>query len=380
MAVDASNPPSADYSGNVYIAWASIDVEPANPNPYTAPGFNPNRAELVVGTTSATSFTGTLASGSASVIGISGNVAALFVGEPITGTGIPSGTTIKSVQSSTSITLSTNATASGSQSLTASPLAFSGVTTVNVSGNDGSDGPQLDSDPQLVINQSGVAASFTGTLASGSASVTDITGNTGSLAGGEPVTGTGIPAGTTIQTVEDTNFSGTLTSGSYLVTDVSSTTGLFVGETVAGGASIPGGTTIQQIDSADDTITLSSSATISDTQTLFGISAVVLSSSNVTFSGSESLTVTANSPGNVTVAWDDFGTGASASPAYDNLMSNLVQPGDAYGFTGSTGVIQSGVNSSSGMREIGLRQRSIPRGVPTQPPLRIPRVLLSSQP
>ncbi len=77
------------------------------------------------------------------------------------------------------------------------------------------------------------------------------------------------------------------------------------------------------------------------------ISGVELSA-NVTASGLQSLTVAANSPGNVTVAWDDFGTGASASPAYDNLMSNLVQPGDAYGFAGSTGVIQSGVNGSSG--------------------------------
>ena len=38
------------HANNVYIAWASIDTEPANTNPYTGPGFNPNRAELVVGT------------------------------------------------------------------------------------------------------------------------------------------------------------------------------------------------------------------------------------------------------------------------------------------------------------------------------------------
>ncbi len=260
MAVDASNPPSANYSGDVYIAWASIDVEPADPNPYTSPGFNPNRAELVVGTTTAISFTGTLTSGSTSVVSISGNATALFPGEPITGNGIPSGTTIQSVQSPTSVTLSAKATASGCQTFTDSSLAFSGVTTVNVSGNDGSDGPQLDSDPQLVINQSVVTISFAGTLTDGSASVADITGDTESLAVGQTLTGTGIPTGTTIQTIENTGFTGELTGGSDSVTDVSSTTGLFVGETVMAGAGIPAGTTIQSIDTADDTIILSSAA------------------------------------------------------------------------------------------------------------------------
>ena len=51
LAVDTAPSHSTDpHANNVYIAWASVDVEPANPNPYTARGFNPNRAELVVGT------------------------------------------------------------------------------------------------------------------------------------------------------------------------------------------------------------------------------------------------------------------------------------------------------------------------------------------
>src|SRR5262249_45813796 len=33
-----------------YIAWASVNVEPANNNPYTASGFNANQAEVIVGT------------------------------------------------------------------------------------------------------------------------------------------------------------------------------------------------------------------------------------------------------------------------------------------------------------------------------------------
>jgi subtilisin-like proprotein convertase family protein len=122
------------HANNVYIAWASIDTEPANTNPFTGPGFNPNRAELVVGTPHASG---------------------------------------------------------GEES-----LAFSGVQTLNVGGNFG---PQDNSHPQLVINQ--------------------------------------------------------------------------------------------------------------------------------------------NDGGQVTVAWDDFGSGAKATPPFDSLMSSLVQPGDSYGFAGQTGTV-----------------------------------------
>ena len=51
LAVDQAPPDSSDpYANDVYIAWASTDIEPADTLPYTGPGFNPNRAELVVGT------------------------------------------------------------------------------------------------------------------------------------------------------------------------------------------------------------------------------------------------------------------------------------------------------------------------------------------
>jgi len=91
MAVDTS--PSDPHANNVYITWASIDTEPANPDPYAAQGFNPNRAELVVGT-------------------------------PIANIANPS--------------------------VKAESLAFSAVTTVSVNGNFG---PNDNSHPQLVINQ-----------------------------------------------------------------------------------------------------------------------------------------------------------------------------------------------------------------------------------
>ena len=71
-------------------------------------------------------YTGTLTAGSATITGLidthsnASDTIGLAVGELITGTGIPAGTTIKSINSSAStITLSKNATASGSQTLTA---------------------------------------------------------------------------------------------------------------------------------------------------------------------------------------------------------------------------------------------------------------------
>ena len=53
---------------------------------------------------SATSFSGTLTTGSSLVTGVT-STAGLFAGEDIAGTGIPSGVTILTVNSSTSITL-----------------------------------------------------------------------------------------------------------------------------------------------------------------------------------------------------------------------------------------------------------------------------------
>ena len=70
VAVDAA-PPSGtaepdSFSNNVYVAWASTDVEPANTTPYTNTGFNSHRIEMVVGTptfngnTTTMSFSGVL--------------------------------------------------------------------------------------------------------------------------------------------------------------------------------------------------------------------------------------------------------------------------------------------------------------------------------
>ena len=120
-------------------------------------------------------FTGTLTTGSASATGVS-STTGLVAGQVVTGTGIPDGTTILAVNSSTAtITLSANATVSGSQSLTAAvPVIQNTVTAQPID--------------------------FTGTLTTGLASVTGIISTTG-LVAGQVVTGAGIPFGTTILAV-----------------------------------------------------------------------------------------------------------------------------------------------------------------------------------
>jgi len=103
-----------------------------------------------------TTFAGTTTSGNSTISGISSLLTAyLYAGMPITGTGISAGTTISTV-SSTSITISANATAT--------------------------------------------STALTGTTTSGSYNVTSIS-STAALAVGQTVTGTGIPTGTTIVSI-----------------------------------------------------------------------------------------------------------------------------------------------------------------------------------
>jgi len=83
---------------------------------------------------------GTTTNTSAVVTGLT-NTALLVVGQPVSGTGIPAGTTILSIQSPTQVTLSANATASGTVPVTFSstPLTVTsanplGATALGVSG------------------------------------------------------------------------------------------------------------------------------------------------------------------------------------------------------------------------------------------------------
>jgi subtilisin-like proprotein convertase family protein len=53
-------------------------------------------------------------------------------------------------------------------------------------------------------------------------------------------------------------------------------------------------------------------------------------------------------PGQVTIGWEDDGTGATVSPPITLLMSNIVEPGQAFGFSGSTGTIATAIPPPSG--------------------------------
>ena len=60
------------------------------------------------------------------------------------------------------------------------------------------------------------------------------------------------------------------------------------------------------------------------------------------------LVVNQNNSGLVTVGWEEFGTGAKATPPFTNIMSDAVPAGDSYGVSGTTGPIQPGGPAPSG--------------------------------
>ena len=103
-------------------------LNPADDTGIVGDNITTDRTPHFIGTASAgdtielvqlINFTGTLASGSASVTGVS-STTRLLVGDGVTGPGIPSGTTILNVNASNAtITLSAPASTGGSQSLTA---------------------------------------------------------------------------------------------------------------------------------------------------------------------------------------------------------------------------------------------------------------------
>ena len=113
--------------GDIYAA-----PDPTGLGPFTtaesvfSPPFNQNTLPLIISgpqvlitqADGTSTFTGSVTTGSALITGIT-STTGLYAGETVSGTGIPSGTTIETVNSSISITLSSNATVSGSQSLTA---------------------------------------------------------------------------------------------------------------------------------------------------------------------------------------------------------------------------------------------------------------------
>ena len=206
---------------------------------------NPTAATASGSTT--VSPTGYVTSGSATITGLS-SVSGLIVGQVITGTGIPSGATILSPIGTTTITISAPATLTS----------------------------------QVVT---------TGSLTAGSPTVSGVSSIAGVIIG-QPITGTGIAAGTNITAVTASSitmsanatastpaqtvlFTGIATSGSAVLTAVSSVAGLAVGQLIAG-TGIPVGATIASITSTS--VTMSAKATASSTVTPV---AITTSGSNI---------------------------------------------------------------------------------------------------
>ena len=78
------------------------------------------------------------------------------------------------------------------------------------------------------------------------------------------------------------------------------------------------------------------------------------------------LVINQNQSGQITVAWDDFGSGSTASPPFDILDSNLLHAGNSYGFDGSTGVIQPGLpTATSGVTQPVTTTFTDPVNVPS---------------
>ena len=204
--------------------------------------------------------TGTTTKGQIVVAGLTAaETANLTAGELVTGPGIQAGTTIASVGAQ-SINLSLVATASGTNQLTISdPIAVAPTFEyANVTkGSNAISG---------LTQQSGA----TGTVTQGSDTVTNL-GTTANLAVGDTVTGTGIQPGTRIYELLPSAIPGdsaiVLTQNATKAVELDKLTfsdPLVVGEPVTG-SGIPAGTTIASVNSTSTSITLSNNATASAT-------------------------------------------------------------------------------------------------------------------
>ena len=251
-------------------------------------------------------FNGTLTIGSAAVTGITSTVG-LAAGQVVTGTGVPGGTTIQSVNSLTgTITLSAIATASGSQSLTSTIPILQNTAIASATTSTDSNGKPYDFSIQLpfVLNNGTISLevividAFSGNASAVSNPVTVTIASVASDYNGagqaDPALFSRNPTSNQLQWLVQTavgtpppwfslsgilpfTFTGTLTSGSASITGVSSTVGLAAGLVVTG-TGIPSGTTIQTVNPSAGTITLSAKATVSASQSLtaaFGTANVI---------------------------------------------------------------------------------------------------------
>ena len=380
----AATPPlTSDYSNEVTFTIlvgtpatpSSFHLAPATDTGIVGDNITSDRTPIFIGTTqpgetvnlyevggstvwdanvpsTSTPLTGsTLAIGSAVVSGIT-STTGLFVGENVTGTGVPAGTTIQSINGTTSITLSANATATGPATLAATsfsvnlPSALSnGTTSLYVQAVDPAGNVSLDSNT-LAVTIVSVASDYnadsysdaalysrstinvTGTLTSGSTLLTALSSLTG-LVKGVTIAGTGVPSGASIAAVNTTTFNGILATGSSLVTGLAGTTGLFAGENVSG-TGIPAGATIKAVNGSTS-ITLSANATVTGSQSL--TTTTITLSANATVTGVQSLTAspgqwlvktTSVGPANPAALWFTSGTAFGPSNVTPSRVTSTV--------------------------------------------------------
>jgi microcystin-dependent protein len=150
---------------------------------------------------------GVTTSGSSTVTGLS-STNLMYVGMPVSGTGIPSGTTVASIVSGTSVTLSANATATSgvlSGTTTLGTFALSGLSsTSNLSVGQSVSGTGLLSGAVITsINSSSqvsVGTVYAGTFASAATTISGIS-NTAGMVANQSISGPGIAANTVISSI-----------------------------------------------------------------------------------------------------------------------------------------------------------------------------------
>ena len=272
------------------ITGTGIPTSPAT-TVVSASGTTIVLSQAATATSQVTPF-GILTSGSTTVTSLS-STSGISTGQPITGTGVASGTTVSAIGTNT-LTMSKAATASTTQT----PMAFTGTQTTgsavitNVSSFTGLavgqpvSGANVQPGTTITnLNASGGALTLsiapagtvlqpltpTGILTPSSNIITGVSSTVGVLPG-QPITGTGIPANTVVTGTTATTISmgilvsGIVTSGSSTVTSLTTTTGsaattgLVVGQTITGN-NIPANTTITAINTTALTLTLSNPAT-----------------------------------------------------------------------------------------------------------------------
>jgi Flp pilus assembly protein TadG len=259
-----------------------------------------------------TPITGNTTSGSTTISSISPNTSAIYAGMQIAGTGIPSGATVSTVGSSTSLTISSSATITK----TTNSLAV---------------GPSPNLGTAVHLYPPTVTANWT----NGSKTITSVSPSTTGIVVGMGITGTGIPAAATVATiVSSTSITisanatssqtaktltinpGNTTSGSATISSMGTTTGIVPGMSISG-TGIPAGTTVASIASSTS-ITISASATSSNTATALTITNL---GGNTTSGGSTVTNITsATTP---TVGMVASGNGIPANTAVTAASGNF---------------------------------------------------------